>query len=61
MVTEQKIVATALGVFVVGAAIIIFVGRKKSTATTGLLTSNERVQASRLRSGRYPSVFPRAF
>lgn len=61
MVAEEKVVATALGIFVVGAAIIIFIGSRKSTTAAGFLTSNERVLASRLRSGKYPSVFPRAF
>ncbi len=60
MVTEEKVIATALGIFVVGAAVVILVGRNKTTAT-GLLTLNERVLASRQRSGRLPSAFPVAF
>ncbi len=62
MVAEGKVVATALTVFVIGTAVVILIGRNKATAgATGFLTSNERVLASRLRSGRYPSAFPRAF
>ena len=61
MVGEQKIVAAALGVFVAGAAIIIFVAKRKSTAAAGFLTSNERILANRQRTGRLPVAFPRAF
>ncbi len=61
MASEQKVVATALGVFVVGTAAIIFAAKRKSTAATGFLTLNERVLASRQRSGRLPSSFPITF